>query len=83
MNLFRGNSSVVNYAKMDKGYKILKVEVFTQEVLEKMNELQELFAMETDPLIIIARYYKWSVTRMQNWFSEPENKRFELGIEFD
>ena len=52
-------------------------------MLDKIDELQELYAMETDPLIIIARNYKWSVTRMQNWFSEPDSKRFEWGLEFN
>ena len=71
-------------ASNDKGYKIVEVKSFTNDVLERIEELKELYDFEnTDPLIIIARHYKWSQLKMENWFAEQETLQYELGVEFD
>ena len=39
--------------------------------------------MENEQLIIIARNYKWNQDNMQNWFTEQDRLKFQLGLEFD
>jgi len=49
-----------------------------------MENLQELFEMETDEMLKIAKKFRWNEEHMQNgWFSEMDKLKFSLGIEFD
>ena len=51
--------------------------------MTRIEELQELYEMGLDSLIIIARHYAWNPDRMQDWFSDQERLQYDLGLEFD
>ena len=50
-----------------------------------MGELEDMYCMDMDPLIIIAQHYKWNPDRMQDWFNDEVQNRlkYRLGLEFD
>ena len=55
-----------------------------KKVLVKMENLVELFCMETDALLLVARHFKWNEEQMQtDWFSKQDTLKFSLGVEFD
>lgn len=66
-----------------KNYRVMQSEAVSRQVEERMEELTDLYALEPDPLFIIARHYKWSSDRMQEWFNEQDQLKFKLGLEFD
>ena len=37
-----------------------------------MHELQELFSIDIDSLMIMARLYKWNQNKMQGWLLSEE-----------
>ena len=66
------------------GYEVLSMDKVRVKVLEKMKDLQELFAMDVDSLILIARHYRWNEESMQTiWFEEQDKLKYKLGIEFN
>ena len=67
----------------DKGYRIVELQSFGLDVLEKLQELGDLYDMTPDLVIIIARHYNWDDSKMQQWFSETDGFKYELGVEFD
>lgn len=48
----------------DKGYKQMEVSNISDAVLQRVQDLQELYEMDEDALIIIARHYKWNPEAM-------------------
>ena len=48
----------------DKGYFIVKSQETRKQVLAKIEELQELYEMDLNALILIARHYSWNQDRM-------------------
>ena len=82
-NQFSTGSALVRTKTQGKGYRIVELQAFGLDVINKIEELTDLFGLDRDNLIIIARHYKWSQTKMQNWFGEMETKQFALGVEFD
>mmetsp|Transcript_1826 Transcript_1826/g.2594 ORF Transcript_1826/g.2594 Transcript_1826/m.2594 type:complete len:270 (-) Transcript_1826:673-1482(-) len=50
---------------------------------EGIAELQDLFSLDLDSLIIVARHYKWNQDKMHAWFSEQDSLVCRLGLEFD
>ena len=50
-----------------------------------MRELEEMYALDIDPLIILAQNYKWNPDRMQEWFNDEvqERLKYKLGLEFN
>jgi len=55
-----------------------------QQVVKKMESMQELFEMETDDMIKIAKHFKWNEEKMQQeWFTNMDRLKFKLGIKFD
>ena len=67
----------------DKGYKSVRSHQVRETVLERISELEELYEMPLDALIIIARHYAWNQERMQDWFNQQEKLKFVLGLEFN
>ena len=56
----------------EKVYRIVELKVFRSDLLERIQSLQELYALDEDSLIIIARTYKWDEDEMQDkWFDQP------------
>ena len=51
----------------DKGYKPVKSEMVSQQVVTRIKELEELYSLDLNPLIIIAQHYKWNPDKMQEW----------------
>ena len=47
-----------------KGYRIVELESFSLDVINRIEELTDLFGLDPDNLIIIARHYKWSTQKM-------------------
>lgn len=40
--------------------------------------------MDEDKTITVLRHFKWNVEKLEDqWFSMPEDKKFEIGIEFN
>lgn len=52
----------------EKGYKVVRSQQVSEQVLVKIEELQDLYSLPLDPLIIIARHYEWNQDKMQDWF---------------
>ena len=44
----------------DSGFKVMHIDEIRISVKAKMDELKELFEMDNDSLIHIARYYNWN-----------------------
>ena len=59
-----------------KNYRVMDGEAINNQVLERVEELIDLYAMEEDQLILIARHYDWSADKMQNWFNEQDKLQF-------
>ena len=49
-----------------------------------MSEIEDLYGLAVDELIIIAQHYKWNRDRMEEWFNEDVQQRlkYQLGLEF-
>lgn len=41
-----------------------------RKVIEGLEELKDLFGMEIDELVIVARHFNWNQVRMNDWFDE-------------
>lgn len=67
----------------DKGYQTVEVKSLSMDVMAKLNDLQELFNLSPDLIMIVARHYHWSESKMQNWFEDEERLKFQLGVAFD
>ena len=67
----------------DKGYKIVEVQSLSVDVITKLNDLRDLFDMDSDAIMILARHYNWSEQNMQNWFDQEERLKFSVGLVFD
>lgn len=53
-------------------------------VLQKMESIKELFALDTDSLVKIARHFRWSEEKMETvWFEQKDKLELQLGIVFD
>ena len=51
----------------------MKMEEIRSVVQEKIRMMQDLFEMDTDAMIQIARYYNWNEEKMsENWFDNQE-----------
>jgi hypothetical protein len=59
--------------QVGKGYETLNMEKVKVMCLKKMVDLNDLFAMDEDPLLLIARYYQWNGAKMNNWFTQMES----------
>ena len=42
----------------------------SKQVLAKIDDLKDLYEIDLDALILIARHYNWNQDRMQDWFVE-------------
>ena len=54
----------------DKGFKVVKSQEVSKQVLAKIDDLKDLYEIDLDALILIARHYSWNQDRMQDWFVE-------------
>ena len=53
-------------------------------VNKRIDDMEELYAMDKDSLIKIARHYRWNSEAMDTqWFEQKGKLEFELGIVFD
>jgi hypothetical protein len=60
------------------------MDLVRQQVIKKMENLQELFEMDMDEMLKIAKKFLWNEEHMQNgWFGDMDKLKFTLGIEFD
>ena len=41
----------------DRGYRIVEVKSLSMDVIAKLNDLEDLFALSTDLIMILARHY--------------------------
>ena len=64
-------------------YEILAPSQVRVKLEEGISELEDLFGLDLDYLIIIARHYKWNQDKMQAWFTEKDKLKYQLGIRFD
>ena len=65
-------------------YKTIHVDQIRTALMKKLEEVQELFAMDSDDLMIIIRHYRWNEDKMQQeWFNQQEKLKLELGLEFN
>lgn len=54
------------------------------DIVIKIEEDRELFGFDdVDPLLIILRHYDWSTSKMKDWFTESDDKKYEIGVEFN
>ena len=68
----------------NNGFKLMHMNDIRISVKAKIEDLQELFAMDNDSLIHIARHFQWNEEKMQTtWFAEQEKLQFEIGVEYD
>ena len=70
--------------KNDKGYKAVKSDNIKHQVIARMSEIEDLYGLAVDELIILAQHYKWNGDNMQEWFNEDVQQRlkYQLGLEF-
>lgn len=61
----------------EKGYKIVPSGMVSKQVVVRIKELEELYSLDLDPLIIIAQHYKWNPDRMQEWLMDENQDRLK------
>jgi hypothetical protein len=71
-----------------KEYEILSADAVKVKMMSFLGDLNELYNLNDNDLMKLARHYKWNSTKMQNdWFGASEAKIFklkkELGMVFD
>ena len=51
----------------------------------RIRELEELYSLDLNPLIIIAQHYKWNPDKMQEWLMDENQDllKYKLGLEFN
>lgn len=55
----------------------MKTEEVRPNVLKKIQAFNELFAMDEDAMIIIARHYRWNEEKMMSqWFGANDNLKY-------
>jgi|688.fasta_scaffold1570064_1 hypothetical protein len=53
-------------------------------VIRKLNDMQDLFALDIDSLVKIARHFRWNNELMETkWFEQKSKLELSLGIIFD
>ena len=69
----------------DPGFKIVQSREVNKQVLARIEELNDVYTLNADHMIIIARFYSWNVDKMQDWFNEATQERlkYQLGLEFN
>ena len=60
----------------DKGFRFVKSLEVSRQVVARIEQLQDLYALDLDCLIIVARHYNWNIERMQDWFAEEERLKY-------
>lgn len=52
--------------------------------MEKVDEIKDLLGCKSDDAILILRYFKWDVDKLQNnWFEKEDKLKLQIGIVFD
>jgi hypothetical protein len=52
--------------------------------MQKVEAITDLLGIPSDKAILILRYFKWDVDKMQNnWFEKEEKLKLQIGLEFD
>ena len=64
-----GMSSSIVDVKV-KSYEFIADEEMNGKVIHGLEELTDLFGMEIDELVIVARFFNWNQVRMNDWFDE-------------
>lgn len=85
-NSYMAPSNPINYGPVDtKGFRCVDGREVSKQVVAKMEQLNELYALATDDLIIIARHYRWNTDAMGEWFNDGVSERLShsLGLVFD
>ena len=60
------------------------VEKIHQRQMEKVEEIKDLLGCKSDDAILILRYFKWDVDKLQNnWFEKMDKLKLQIGLEFD
>ena len=67
----------------EKGFKFVQAHVMKSRVTQGLEEYIELFAMDIDQLIVVARHFKWQQDNMQVWFADQDRLKYKLGLEPD
>ena len=68
-----------------KDYEFVTDEAMNKKVIDGLVELEDLFGMEIDELVIVARFFNWDQVRMNDWFDEArqEQLKYLLGLVYD
>ena len=67
----------------EKGFRFVTANVMNQRVTAALDDLIDLYGMEIDQLILVARHFKWNQDNMQDWFTNQETLKHKIGVEFD
>ena len=52
--------------------------------MEKVDEIKDLLGCKSDDAILILRYFKWDVDKLQNnWFEKEDKLKLQIGTVFD
>lgn len=53
-------------------------------VIRKLNDMQDLFALDFDSLVKIARHFRWNQELMESqWFEQKSKLELSIGVTFD
>ena len=53
-------------------------------VIRKLNDMQDLFALDFDSLVKIARHFRWTQELMESqWFEQKSKLELSIGVTFD
>ena len=64
-------------------FKIMYIDEIRVGVKDRLNDIRDLFEMDDDALIHVARHYRWDQEKMQvEWFDNQARLSYELGIQF-
>ena len=64
-------------------FKVMYIDEIRVGVKERLADIRELFEMDDDALIHVARHYHWDQEKMQvEWFDNQAKLVHELGIKF-
>ena len=53
-------------------------------VIRKLNDMQDLFALNFDSLVKIATHFRWNQELMESqWFEQKSKLELSIGVTFD
>jgi hypothetical protein len=78
------DDEIIDTAEEPKPIKKMHLDDIRPSVLQKINQMKDLFELGVDDLVKIARHFRWNDEMMQTcWFEQKSKLELDLGIKYD